>query len=143
MKSVRIAILFCSAGALILPAAFAQPGKGAGKTARYYDPAAETTISGTILDVQQYQRGRVPGVHLVLKVESGTVDVRLGPSTYISNEGFVFAKGDTVQILGAKTRNGAQAAIIAREVTKDGKKLILRDTTGRPLWAGAARRVTG
>ncbi|MBZ5577068.1 MAG: hypothetical protein LAP40_10960 [Acidobacteriia bacterium] len=102
MKSVRLAILLCSAGAVILPTLVAQPGKGAGRPARPYDPAAEATVTGTIL-----------------------------------------TKGDAIEILGARTTIGAQQAIIAREVTKDGKKLILRDATGRPRWAGPPRRVTG
>ena len=79
----------------------------------------------------------------MVKSETETLDVHLGPSAYISGQGFAFAKGDAIEILGARTTIGAQQAIIAREVTKDGKKLILRDATGRPRWAGPPRRVTG
>lgn len=143
MKPVRLAILLCSAAILILPTLAGQAGKGVGKSARQYDPAAETTIRGAILEVQQYQHGRAPGMHLIVKSEAETLDVHLGPSAYISNQGFAFAKGDSIEILGAKTTIGTQKVIIAREVTKDAKKLILRDATGRPLWAGPARRVTG
>jgi len=110
MKSVRLAILLCSAGTLVLPALAAQPGKGVARPTPRYDPAAETIVSGTILDVQQYQRGRVPGMPLIVKSEAETLDVHLGPSTYISSQGFAFAKGGTIELLGSKTSFGAQQA---------------------------------
>lgn len=123
--------------ALSLAVAMAQqPRKGQG---RNYNPATEKTITGEVQDVQQTQRGRVPGMHLMVKTESETVDVRLGPSTFIENQGFTFAKGDKVEVIGSKVTVQGVEALIAREVTKDGKKLTLRDTTGRPLWAGRGK----
>ena len=73
---------------------------------RHYDPSAETTIRGTVMDVQQYQRGRMAGLHIILKSDSDTFDVHLGPSAYIAKEGFAFAKGDVIEVLGAKTKIG-------------------------------------
>lgn len=118
--------------ALTITVALAQPRPGG----RAYDPSKEVTISGTINDVQQVQRGQMTGTHIFVKTESETVDVRLGPSFFISNHGFSFAKGDQVEVVGAKATVGGVDVVIAREVTKDGKKLTLRDSTGRPLWAG-------
>ncbi len=119
---------------LTLAVAVAQPRKGRAKP--LYDPATEKTISGEVLDVQQTQRGRVPGLHLMVKTESETVDVRLGPATFVQNQGFTFAKGDKVEILGSKVTVAGTEVLIAREVTKDGKKLTLRDNAGRPMWSG-------
>ena len=143
MKSIaRWAILFCVGCALSGPPLSAQPGRRSSGMPRYYDSSAETTVTGTVEQVQHYQRGRLPAIHLILKSGAETFDVLLGPAAYISDRGFTFAKGDTVQVLGAKLTAGTTPAIIAREVTKDGKKLTLRDATGRPLWARAPR-VTG
>jgi hypothetical protein len=129
----RIRNIFVGACALTMTiaVAFAQP-----RGPRYYDPSKEVTINGTIDDVQQAQKGRFPGTHLMVKTGTETVDVRLGPSYFIENHGFSFAKGDQVEILGAKANVNGVDVVIAREVTKDGKKLTLRDTTGRPMWAG-------
>ena len=101
-----------------------------------YDASTEVTISGTVQDVLHPQMGRMDGTHLVLKTETETIEVHLGPSNFVSDKGFTFAKGDSVQVLGSKVTIGGNQAVLAREVTKDGKTLTLRDKTGRPLWAG-------
>ena len=100
-----------------------------------YDVSKEATIAGTIDDVQQMQHGRMTGIHFLVKTEKETVDVHLGPSYFIENQGFHFAKGDQVEVLGSRVKMGGSEAFIAREVTKDGKTLTLRDSTGRPKWA--------
>jgi hypothetical protein len=121
-----------------MPAALSQPHKGR-MGMSYYDRSTETTVVGTVQDIIQPQGGRGPygmGTHLLVKTDSETVEVHLGPTGYISRQGFSFAKNDAVEILGSKTTVAGKAAIIARVVTKDGKKLTLRDETGRPTWAG-------
>lgn len=143
MKSkMGTALALSVAWALSIPALSAQSGRAAGPGPQY-DRSAEATVSGTVLEIQNYQRGRLPAIHLTLKTDSGTLDVHLGPSAYMADQGFTFAKGDAIQVLGARVTIGNQAALIAREVTKDGKKLTLRDAAGRPLWSRGARRVTG
>jgi len=130
----RFGILFaalCASGVL----AIAQPCQQGRQQSRLYDPSRETTITGTVQDVQQAQRGRMTGTHIMVKTETEIVDVRLGPSYFISDHGFTFAKGDRVEVVGAKTKVNDVEFLIAKEVTKDGKKLTLRDNSGRPLWA--------
>ncbi len=124
---------------LALASAAAQPRRGRGKP--LYDSATEKTIRGEVQDVRHTQRGRVPGTHLIVKTESETVDVRLGPSDYIQNQGFTFAKGDTVELVGSKVRVAEVDVLIAREVTKEGRKLTLRDSAGRPMWARRGGRI--
>ena len=117
---------------------FAQPRRGMGMMSRY-DKSTEAKFSGTVEDVAQAQgrRGNM-GSHLALKTDSGTHDVHLGPAAYISKEGFSFAKGDQIEVLGSKITLAGKDAIIAREVTKDGKTLVLRDENGRPQWSRSA-----
>lgn len=101
-----------------------------------YDVSSETTITGTVQDVLQPRRGRMMGTHLIVRTATETIEVHVGPSDFVTNQGFSFAKGDAVEILGSKVTIDGKEALIAREVTKDGKTLTLRDKTGRPLWAG-------
>ena len=119
------------------PVVFGQTPK-AGMQMPRYNVAGETTITGTVQDVMQPQRGRMAGTHLIVKTDKETIEVHLGPSNFINREGFNFAKGDAVEILGAMVAMGSNDVLIAREVTKDGKKLTLRDGSGRPVWAGRA-----
>jgi hypothetical protein len=112
------------------------PGPRRGMGMRMYNPDAEITIKGTVDEVTQGARGQMMGTHLMVKTADATTEVMLGPSSFIRDKGFSFAKGDSVEITGAKTTMGGKDYLIAREVVKDGKTLTLRDKTGRPQWAG-------
>ncbi|MGB6947222.1 MAG: hypothetical protein WBE37_32785 [Bryobacteraceae bacterium] len=99
-----------------------------------YDVSTETTITGTVQDVLRPQHGRMMATHLTVNTTTETIEVHLGPSDFIANAGFSFAKGDSVRVLGSIVMMDAGEFLIAREVTKDGKTLILRDKMGQPLW---------
>ena len=114
-------------------AAFAQGPRGV----RNYDPKSEVTVKGTIEDVQeQAGKGGWTGTHLVLKTESGTLPIHVGPSAYIAKKQFSFAKGDEIEILGSKVSIAGKETLLAREITKEGKTLVLRNAQGVPGWAG-------
>jgi hypothetical protein len=118
-------------------AALAQGPRGM----RNYDPKSEVTVKGTIEDVQeQAGRGGWKGTHLILKTDSGTLPVHVGPSAYIAKKQFSFAKGDQITVLGSKVTIAGKETILAREVTKDGKTLVLRNPQGIPEWAGGPRQ---
>jgi len=123
--------------ALIASAGFAQ-GRGG---MRRYDPKTETTIKGAIQDVQEISgtRGGWTGIHLLMKTDAGDVDVHVGPSSYVSEKQFSFAKGDTVEVVGSKVSIEGKEVVLAREITKDGKTLVLRNAQGFPLWSGGRR----
>jgi hypothetical protein len=61
--------------------------------------------------------------------------VILGPSSFISSRGFLFSKGDEVEVTGSRVKTRRGDSLIAREVIKAGKILTLRDKTGVPEWA--------
>jgi len=105
-----------------------------------YDPKTETKISGTVADVQQFSRGGWrTGTHITLKTDSETLDVHVGPSQYVSSKQFSFAKGDQIEVLGSKVKIAEADVLIAREITKAGKTLTLRNAQGIPLWSGGRR----
>lgn len=114
-------------------------GQGTGN-ARNYDPGTETTVRGTVEQVKQVSgRHGWNGTHLVLKTEAGPLEVHAGPSSYLSGQGFSFAQGDGVEVLGSKVKTGDSEALIAREIKKEGKTLVLRNAQGVPQWAGGRR----
>lgn len=105
-----------------------------------YNPSTETTIKGTVEAVaSQGAHGMMMGTHLTVKSDQATTDVMLGPSNFISSQGFTFAKGDEVQVTGSKVPMGGTEVLVAREVAKGGKTLVLRDKTGKPKWSGGAQ----
>ena len=124
------AVLFLS-----VPLALAQRGM------RNYDPSTETTVKGTVEEVKQVsgQHGW-NGTHLRLRTEAGQMDVHAGPSSYIAAQGFSFAKGDQIEVLGSKVELGGSEALIAREIKQGDKTLMLRNAQGIPQWSGGRRR---
>ena len=106
-----------------------------------YDPKTEVTVKGTIEDVQQQTGKRGwSGTHLVLKTDAATLDVHVGPSSYIAQQKFTFAKGDVIEVVGSKVTIADKEALLAREITKDGKTLVLRNAQGVPQWSRGQRR---
>ena len=104
---------------------------------RNYDPSTELTKKGTVENVQQLQgRHGWNGTHLILKADSENLEVDVGPSFYLTDKQFSFTKGDQLEILGSKVKRGTKEVLIAREITKDGNKLVLRNAQGIPMWAG-------
>jgi DNA polymerase III alpha subunit len=122
--------------ALVATTAVAQGGYGG----RKYDPKSEVTVKGTVQDVQQ-QTGKNgwSGTHLTLNTDAGTFDVHVGPTSYIAQKQFSFAKGDKIEVVGSKVTISDKEALLAREITKDGKTLVLRNAQGVPEWSGGRR----
>ena len=141
MKQLKSLLIAVAVGlALTATAALAQ-GRGPGMGMSNYDPKTEVTVKGTIEDVQQQQgmHGWM-GTHLVLKTDSGTLDVHAGPSGYIAEKQFSFTKGDTIEVVGSNVTLQNKDALLAREITKDGKTLVLRNAQGVPEWSGSRWR---
>ncbi len=123
--------------ALVIATVIFGMAQGPGTGMPNYDPKTETTISGIVDDVQQHAGHHGwTGIHLMVKTDTGTVEVHVGPSAYISQQKFSFAKGDQVQVLGSLVKLNNADALLAREITKDGKTLTLRNAQGIPQWSG-------
>lgn len=138
MTRKKSVVLFISVILLGIPVIAQTQRPRAGRA--NYDPKTETKVSGTVEDVQQYSRGGWrTGTHLTLKTDSETLDVHVGPSQYVSSKQFSFAKGDQIEVLGAKVKIGDADVLIAREITKAGKTLTLRNAQGIPLWSRGRR----
>ncbi len=129
MRSVALALL---GGLLAATAALAQapPAK-----APAYDTKAEVTITGTVEDFHTSQaRTDHPGLHLLLKTETESVEVHTCPARFLKELDFTIAKGDTVKIVGS--RPGGTGVVLAREITKGQTSLTGRDKNGSPVWGG-------
>ena len=101
-----------------------------------YDTATEATVTGTVQEVKQVSGSTGwSGTHLILDSHAGVFDVHLGPSAFLAEKGFSFAKGDQIEVTGSKVKYEAADALIAREVKKGDKVLTLRDAKGYPVWS--------
>lgn len=121
--------------------AFAQMGQGGqmgkmGPGMHHYDKSTETTLTGEVTEVLDQEHGAGMGLHLTVEANSQLYDIALGPASWVEQQGFEFQKGDKVEITGSDVQLKEQHLLLAREITKDGKVLKLRDEDGLPLWSG-------
>ncbi len=134
---MRLLLTALLGGALAASPVFAQApaAKPAPPKAPEYDTKAEVTLQGTVEDFHESQmRGDHPGLHLIVKTESESVEVHACPVRFMKELDFTIAKGDAVKVTGS--RPGGTGVVVAREVTKGQTSLILRDKTGAPVWTG-------
>jgi hypothetical protein len=128
MKGKSVLLLL----ALMTTVALAQSrGKGQGPM---YDPSTETTITGTIEEIQTLDSMCQSGTHLTLKIDKGNSEVALGPTKFLTDQKLELKKGDQVQIVGAKANTRRGEMFVARQITSGGKTVTLRDDKGVPAW---------
>lgn len=137
MKTMRtVPILAIVLTACFAALAFAQSGAG-----QYYNSTRETTARGTVEKVTNVTSAQGwYGVHLTLKSQDRSYDVRLGPSDFIAESGFTFAPGDRIEVWGAQAAAQSDNILVARAVEKNGQTLTLRDSDGFPMWDGMGMR---
>ena len=102
-----------------------------------YDPAAEATVSGVIEEIKEFQCpvSGTMGYHLVLKSGDQLVMVHVAASKFLRDYEISFAKGEQVEVIGAKTKlDNGEEGILAREVRRGQNTYAFRDKAGQPLW---------
>lgn len=110
--------------------------------AQMYNPQTVETVSGEVVSVDKMtpMKGMADGVHLMVKTDKETISVHLGPSWYIENQDMEIAPTDKIEVKGSRITFEGKPAIIAAEVEKGDKVLMLRDAGGIPAWSGWRRR---
>jgi hypothetical protein len=107
-----------------------------------YDSATSVDMMTVVADLREVPRGSpLSGSHLIVRPESAketseTIDVYLGPATYLKDFEVTFAKGERVQVIGSKVKYGGASIILARQVRRDSTTIYLRDEHGIPYWTG-------
>ncbi len=121
----------------------AQQGKGKGAMAdsAHHEPFMMKTIEtvrGTVTRIDQLpgRREGMVGIHAMLKTDDETIEVHLGPYSYISKQDLQLKEGDTIEVTGSRVTNDNKPAILATEVKRGDEVLALRDEQGKPLWRG-------
>jgi hypothetical protein len=113
----------------------AAPAKEVNDQEPRYDPARVVNILGTVADIHEVAYpGPLSGLHLGVKADARTMDVYLGPVDFVRSFDVSFAKGDRIQVVGSKVKFHDSDVVLAREVSRDGTTLYLRDERGRPYW---------
>jgi len=117
--------------------AAAQGRRRGGQGPANYSVGAEVTVKGTVEDLKP---GPQQGMHVMLKTSDATLELALGPSWYQTEKKYELAKGDQIDVIGAKSKVDGRDVLLVREIKKGSETMTFRDTKGVPMWAGHGRR---
>jgi len=109
---------------------------------RLYDPMAARTLKGEVVWIKKLvpADGMADGLHLLLKTRETSLPVHLGPLWYLERQDFSIGAGDAIEVTGSQVIFEGMPALIAAEVKKRDNVLLLRETSGFPLWSAWRRR---
>lgn len=142
MKSYIACLALVAVIALTVPTvALAQRGRGS-VSSRIYDPQTVETVSGRVISIEQVARGAGSnyGIHLELQTDHGTLSVHLGPQEYLRRHGVTIAPHDSIKVTGSRVTLRGEPVLIAAQIRKGNRTVLLRNALGVPLWSGPARR---
>jgi hypothetical protein len=123
-----------------------------------YDTTSEATFKGTVADVKTgrsalYWLSRIhtlglghTGVQekqLLLRTDTGTVEIHLGPTAFLTEKKVEIREGDTLEVSGSRVTIGESQVVLAREIRKGDSTWTLRDATGQPLWSSSQTEPRG
>ena len=108
---------------------------------RNFNPATVENVAGEVVSIDRVvpAKGWRTGIHLTLRTDKEQIPVHLGPTGYIEQLGLAIVKGDEIEVRGSRVVMAGKPAIIAAEVKKGEKMLVLRDSAGVPAWSRRGR----
>ena len=116
-------------------------GKGAKQRAPKYNAATEVKVEGVVQEVKQFwcPINGDEGTHLMLKTDTGILEVHVAPVRFLQGNGVSFSKGDQVSVVGSNVVYEGHEAMIARKITRGDQTFAFRQPDGRPLWVERLR----
>jgi hypothetical protein len=104
-----------------------------------YDTTRETICQGTVLSYTEDSLLPPIGAHVTVQTSSGTVDVHLGPASYLRANHFSLSAGDSVKIVGASIAVNNGDIFVARIAQRGNQSIVLRSLRGYLQATAAAR----
>ncbi len=111
-------------------------GSGAKQRAPKYNAATEVKVEGVVAEVQQFwcPINGDEGTHLMLKTDTGILQVHVAPRRFLEGNGVSFNKGDQIAVVGSTVIYEGHTAMIARKITREDQIFAFRQPDGSPLW---------
>jgi len=106
-----------------------------------YGTTHESVLEGRVLAYTENSTVPPIGAHVVIETVNGTVDVHLGPVSFLRANHFSLAPGDSVRFVGTISLRDNSVVFLARVVQKANQSLAIRSNQGFLLATGSARSV--
>lgn len=152
LKTFTVGVVTLSSLSVLVPStAFGQNGPA-------YDAKSEATFKGTVLNVKSgrsvlYWFSRIhtlglghmpaPEQQFLLKTDTETVGIQLGPTAFLAENKVEIRKDDAVEVTGSRVAIGESQVVLAREIQKGDNAWTLRDVTGQPVWSSSQTEPRG
>jgi hypothetical protein len=127
------------AAAMLLSTAAQQRSSPVAPRPTAYDTTRETLLQGTVLSYTEDSPLPPIGAHVTVQTSSGTVDVHLGPGSYLRANHFSLSAGDSVRFVGARIRVNNGDVFMARIAQKGDQSIVIRSLRGYLQATAAAR----
>ena len=140
-----LVVLLLLVGMLVPVDLWAQHGYGAMADSMHHEPYNAKTVETVMGEVKLIKQlpGRMEGmigIHAMLETGSETIEVHMGPSSYLTKQSLQIKEGDTIEVTGSRITHNDKPAILAKEVKRGDEMLILRNEQGKPNWRGKGKR---
>jgi hypothetical protein len=139
MKRIGILMATLAMLSLLVPLpALAQPVRGRGSQyQRMYNPQTVETLRGEVVGIENIpsKQGSSGGIHLRVQTQTEEISVHLGPAWYLDTQDIKIELKDNIEVKGSRVPFAGQPALIAAEVKKGDRVLVLRDRNGIPVWS--------
>ncbi len=109
-----------------------------GAYCRLYDSKTVVTLHGTVQRVEKIVplKGMGSGVHLILKTDTETIPVQMGPTWYVEKQPVHIMTKDVVEVTGSRVPCDGKPVILAAFIKKGDQTVKFRELKGSPAWAG-------
>ena len=104
-----------------------------------YDTTREVVLQGTVLSYTEDSPLPPIGAHATLQTSSGTVDVHLGPVSYLRSNHFSLSAGDSIRFVGVSIPTNQGSVFLARIAQKGNQSIAIRSLRGFLRPTGPAR----
>lgn len=107
-----------------------------GSVAPSYPATAATVIDGKISEIIYLPGATADGAIVEVRVASstGATLVRLAPVGLLKQSQLILREGDAISITGFEVNGMDGDLVVAAEIRKGDKRVVLRDPRGRPVW---------
>ncbi len=83
---------------------------------------------------------RGPGISLFLSTAGGPLEVHVWPVGFLETFDVEIATGDQIKIVGSRVNIKGRTVVLAKEISVDGRSLLLRLNNGTPRWNRSGHR---
>jgi len=107
----------------------------------FYDPAKEVTLVGTVQQIVPRSAVGPMGLHVLVSVQSRTVDAHIGP--YLSKQILeTLHAGELIQVVGVREYVRGRNLLLARQLVYGGRQVTVRSERGFLVRAASHREVS-